>query len=329
MKLSTFALAPTALLLFACGGSADDGGDDLTAGPPQCQSSAYIAFDPANLQAGRDRVTAFEQMTSLLDEGSFADAQTRYQSAGLRETVTALSAPFDTAILDALDEGRTATTAHAADLAKENVEGRLVHVFFLSIRAGLSAGEPARWDAAFADWGADRSNADTARRGLAALTTERDAANAAQLAETIFNGLVDGSCGLAQALANAGGTSLDPSTVPELSAVIDEVDLDLERAIAFMAAHAGIEMATSQEGLGTDPDAGGAVEVQLLAFELLFQPLEPLMTARGGDSADRAARIRSALQTAWDDPTGRWKALFDPGPLVSDLEDEYGIVVQG
>jgi hypothetical protein len=334
-------------LLFACEGG-DDVGDDVQELPLQCRSAGYVAFDPANHASQDLRLGAHADMVARMNEAvadpsvasaRFAAARGLYMStADLQAKVKgrkddhfaelpAIGAELDATILDGLSAGETATTALAANLAKQKVDKTLLHFFYLSVFHEMVQGERAKWDEAFGYFGSGATNTEAARKGLASVATKRDANNNTTLAESIFNGIVDGSCDLSK----RADMKLDYRSVPELSAIVERVDGALLEVLAYSAGHEAFEMVEIQEMLEAAPSAELRDEmwVKLSELDPYFRPLEPILGARGGADATRAQEIRAAIDAAWSDPSGAWIPTFDAQGVVERLEAAFAIDIKG
>ncbi|MCK6545916.1 hypothetical protein L6R52_08610 [Myxococcota bacterium] len=346
-KLLPLMILPVAL--GACGG--DDDPKTTTDEPRQCGTAEYIAFDAANHTAQDLRIGAFAQMTTLMAESyagtfdaatataKFTAAEALYQdTAELRAKVQgrkddhfaeqpAIGVELDATIMAGLEQGKTATTALAAKIAKQTVEKTLVHFFFLSVYHELVQGQAAKWDEAYGYWGAPSDNAEAGRKGFASVATKRDADNGTNLAAQIFNGIVDGSCELAKALEAADAETIDWKAVPAVKAIVDDVDLRMQEVLAYSSGHEAVDMLELQSSL-SDPKSVEDMWVKLAELDPYFRPIEALMTAKGGESAARAARIRARIDAAWADPSGAWMSTFEAQAIIDELEAEYGIDIK-
>ncbi len=354
-------LVTVACALWACDDGADDDGPGTTGGerPLQCEADSYAAFDTANYQNQLLRVGAHGEIAAALSEATsepfdpeackaaFVDAKARYEgTASLREKVQgrlddhlseppAVGAELDETLDHWLEVGATTDDPLEAVVARQWVDKTLVHFFFLSVYHELVQGAPDKWDEAFGYFGAPIDNAESGRKGLAAVATKRDATNGTALAPTIYNALLDGSCALAEALEAAGADGVEWAAVPELKAAVDEIDRAMQHALAFSVGHEAFEMAEIQEALAADPDdaeARAEMWIKLAELDPYFRPLEALMNAAGGDSATRAGEIRAMLDAAWAgwaDRDGAWMADIDASGIVERIEAEFGIEVKG
>jgi hypothetical protein len=350
-RIVIFAGASAFALNFACG-SDDAPPTNNTQRPVQCDSATYVAFDPAN-HANQDlRVQAYEDMGRLMDEATempalaaakFGEAEMLYMNtAELRTKVQGrkdvhladqpnIGMELDATIMAGFAAGKAATTSLEADLAKEKVEKTLDHFFFLSIYYEMTEGGRKEWDEAYGYYASGASNAEASRKGFASIATKRDAQNGTTLASDIFNGLIDGSCELAIALRDKGGDAVDPKTVPALSTIIDRVDTNMQKVLAFYAGHEAFELEEGKEMMNVmaTQELRDEMNVELVELETLFHAVEPIMIARGGDSAMRATRIRMTLDSAKADATGAWMLTMDAEQIVADLEAEYQIDIKG
>jgi hypothetical protein len=327
-------------LLFAC--STEDDDDGMIDQFPQCMTAAYIAFDPANHANQEIRVQAHADMVARMNEAvddpstaaaKFAEARRLYEeSADLRSKVmgrvdphdgTAIGTAIDLAIVDGLDDGATATTALAANLAKQKVDKTMIHFFYLSVFYEMTEGDRKTWDEAFGYYnGGSTDNAEGARKGFAVVATKRDVNNNTNLAETLFNTIVDGSCELAKALSAANAEMIDYKSVPALKSRVDEADLDMQKVLAYSAGHEAFDIIELQADLST-LEAREEMWIKLAELDPYFRAVEPYIDAAV------AAGIRSAIDAAWADPTGAWMATFPAQMIIEDLESEYTIDIRG
>lgn len=342
--------APALVLLAACSGTTSDDDDDAGF-VPQCGTAEYIAFDPAN-HANQDiRVAAYvemvQRMRAAADDPStasavFADLEENvYTRADLRAKVQGrtddhfdppleIGADLDARLMAGFAAGRTATTALDATLARQTVDKTMIEFFFLSIHHEMVDGSRAHWDEAYGYYGAPSDNAEGSRKGFSAVATSRDATNSTSLSMSIFNGIVDGSCALANALNAAGTDQIDVNATADVAAIIEQVDSDMQKVIAYSAGHEAFDMLEVQPRLanGAQEDLD-TMRIKLAELDPYFIPIERLMNERGGMSATRAARIRAEIDAALDDPTTAWMSTFDAQGIIDDLEAEYGIDVRG
>lgn len=347
-KLLPLMFAP--LALGACGG--DDDPTKTPEGPRQCGTAEYVAFDAANHTSQDLRLGAFTEMTTLMAEsyagtfdpaiaaGKFTEAEGLYEdTAELRVKVQGrkddhfaeqptVGVQLDETIMFGLEQGKTATTALAAKLAKQKVEKTLVHFLFLSVYHELVQGQAAKWDEAYGYWGAPSDNAEAGRRGFASVATKRDADNGTNLAARVFNALVDGSCELAKALDAADVEAIDWKAVPAVKAAVDDADLRMQEVLAYSSGHEAVDMLELQTSVGTDPKAVEDMWIKLAELDPYFRPIEAIMTGKGGESAARAERIRARIDAAWADPSGAWMPSFEAQAIIDELEAEFGIDIK-
>jgi hypothetical protein len=231
--------------------------------------------------------------------------------------------------------GEAAEDALTATVARQWVDKPLGHFVFLSVYHEMVAGKTDKWDEAFGYFGAPVDNAEGDRAGLAGVLTKRDGTNGTSLAAQGYNGLLDGSCALAEGLQAADAESLSWADVPQVKTAVEGVDRVIQEALAYSVAHEAFEMAELQETLAATPDdaeAAAEMWIKLAELDPYFRPIEALMTAAGGESATRAAEIRAALDAAWagwEARDGSWMGLFDADGVVERLELEYSIDVKG
>lgn len=347
-------LAPLFVLTALAGcGKDDDTPPIVEEGPRQCGTAEYVAFDAAN-HANQDlRVAAFADMTTAMAQGyaepfspataaaKFSEAQGLYENtAELRAKVQGrtddhfddkpnVGMEIDAVIMEGFEEGKTATTALAANLAKQKVEKTMIRFFYLSIYHEMVAGKAKNWDEGYGYYGANSTNQESSRKGFSSVATKRDSNNGTSLAAEIFNGLVDGSCELAKALDAADADSVDWKSVPALKTTVETTDRKMQEVLAYSAGHEAFDMVEIQAVLATDPDAPADMWIKLAELDPYFAAIEPLMIARGGESAARATRIRAQIDAAWADRSGGWMAGFEAQMVIDDLEAEYGIDVRG
>lgn len=358
-----------ALSLAACGGEEGDGGGGAAAGgsgpgtgdqPLQCSGDGYVAFDAANYQNQILRVGAYVEMNEKMKAAASADpfdpdanraafeqAKKLYEeTASFRDKVKGrvddhlpdkpnVGAELDARIIEWLDKGAQAQDGLAATIARQWVDKSLAEFFFLSVHHEMVQGATKNWDEAFGYFGAPEDNDEGGRKGLAAIATKRDGTNGTTLELDIYNGLIDGSCELARALAEAGTDKIDYTTVPALKGIVEDTDRAMQEVLAYSAGHEAFEMVELQQELAADPgdpEVQAEMWVKLAELDPYFRPLERLMIARGGDSKTRAEEIRALLDAAWqgwEARDGAWMPGFDAAGIVDRLEAEYGIDVKG
>ncbi|MEQ9503778.1 MAG: hypothetical protein RIT81_43385 [Deltaproteobacteria bacterium] len=338
------------LLLVACSGN-DTADDDDSTIAPQCGAAEYIAFDAAN-HANQDiRIAAYVEivarMRAAAEDPSTAAAEIMdleenvYTRADLRAKVQGrqddhfdppmdVGADLDARIMAGFAAGRTATTAVDLTIARQAVDKTLIEFFYLSVFHEMVLGQRSKWDEAFGYYGAPSDNAEGDRKGLAAVATSRDATNNTTLSASIFNGIVDGSCALVNALTEAATDEIDVRATPALWSIIEATDEDMQKVLAFSAGHEAFDMVEVQARLpnGAQEDID-EMRIKLAELDPYFKPIERLMNDRGGMSAARAARLRSEIDAALNDSTTAWMATFDAQGIIDDLEAEYGIDVRG
>lgn len=344
------ALAATCVIA-ACGGEESPPPPEET--PRQCNTAAYVAFDSANHTNQDLRLGAFTQMiaemgTAAATPFSAATAQAKFDEARrLYENTAELRAKvqsrvddhfaakppvgmeLDNTIMAALDAGRTATTALAANLAKQRVEKTLTRFFFLSVYREMTGGNAENWDEAYGYYGAPSDNAEANRKGLASIATKRDATNGTSLSTEIFNAIVDGSCELAKALRAGATEQIDWQSVAALKSRVELADRKLVEVLAYSAGHEAFEMVELQAELATEPSAREEMWIKLAELDPYFGAIEDLIDAKGGASAARAQQIRQDIDAAWADPSGAWMTAFPAGRILEDLEVELGIDIRG
>lgn len=352
----TLTLATVALTAVACGGESPNSNNSTSQRPIQCRSGEYVPFDAANQTNQVLRVQAYVDMVALMTTAeaaapfepslaatNFAEAKRLYEeTASLRSKVQertddhyddrpVVGVEIDAAIMDAFAKGASATTSLEAKVARQTVDKQLIHFFYLSVFHEMVLGERSKWDEAFAYAGMASDNAEATRKALAAVATNRDATNNTTLASSIYVGLIDGACALTEALQTQGVESLDYKTVPALLAAVQQVDLDMQRVLAFSAGHEAIEMGELQAQLSSaaTPELREEMWVKLSELDPYFVPIERIMMREGGDSMQRASTIRQMIDAAWASPTDDWMSTFDAQAVVQALELQYGIDIKG
>jgi hypothetical protein len=348
-----------ACTLLACGDSVDDGaagkgGSDVS---PQCDSpDGYVAFDSAHHEAQDKRLAAHLKMLALMDDAvaddgtvdgsKFADALELYTdpvaAADLQTKVQErldehlsdqplVGDRIDATIVAWLEAGQGAETPLQAHLAREWVDKSLQEFFFLSVFHELRLGEREKWDEAYGYYGSGPHNDEDDLAGLALTASELDGTNGTNLGAEVFNALIDGACQLDMALGD--DESIDVSTDEGLSDTVAGIDGDLQTLLAYAVGHEAFEMSELIEEGATDTDE---LFVQSAELQAYFLPLERIMLEAGGDSAMRAAEIRSILDAApGSDPEAvdvsdtSWIEGFDAARIIELVEAEFDIQVKG
>ena len=349
-KLSWF--PPLAALALAC--APEPGGGDAGASgdvPAQCTGAEYIAFDAAS-HANQDlRVQAYVDLLVLLNEAQanpslaserFSAAEALYlNTASFAEKVQGRSDDHLTGrpnvgqglhetILAGFAAGKAASTALEVNLAKQAVDKTLIDFFFLSVHHEMLLGARDKWDEGYGYFGSGPRNAEGDLRGLAQVAKKRDDANGTQLGPSIFNGLIDGSCELANILDEKNIEQIDPAEHATLWDIIEEIDLSLQKVLAYSAGHEAFAMAALQEDLFADPsNLAIAEEMHIKLAELVpyFRPLERIMNDKGGESLTRASGIRTEIDAALADDSDAWLQRFDAEGVLEAIEAEYAIDV--
>ncbi|MDH5672164.1 MAG: hypothetical protein OEZ06_08445 [Myxococcales bacterium] len=353
------------LAAVGCSSDGDGTGSEVatTSAPLQCDSGSYVAFDSANhlnqdlrLAAHAEMNTLMKDAASAMDAGDasaasdmFGAATTIYmeesESASLRVKVMGrldehvAGDPVEGERLDAtivkwLEFGSGAQDPLEATVARQWVDKTMTEFFFLSVHHELLAGTRKNWDEAFGYFGSGPDNDEADFRGLASTAFKRDSNNGTSLEPEIFNGLVDGSCEVARALDEAEAEEIDIAGTAVEPIVVD-IDLAMQQVLAYSVGHEAFEMIELLEADTVDTD-----EITIKAAELIpfFVPIERIMNDKGGDSAERAAEIRSIVDampvsdpdqmdvgdTSWIDGLGE-----GPARIIELLEVEYDIEIQG
>ncbi len=320
----------TLLTVVACGGDdeANTGAGDVGDGvgqntSPQCAGGTYVAFDSANYAKQGTRLLAHAEMVSTVKPAGtdiskaslFVDARAMYTdetvSANLRAKVqgrkddhvdpAALQGDrMDAAIMSAFDTGEAATETVGAQVAKQVIDKTLIEFFYLSVYHEMLLGQRKKWDEAFGYFGSGAENDEGGLRGLAAVALKRDSSNGTNLGTELFNDFIDGSCELDKALTEAGTEEIDPMATPALATIIERIDDNMQKVIAYSAGHEAFEMnEIIVEGFdSTDADDVSRFWVKYAELLSYFKPLETQMNNRGGDSAARAAEIAGYLSVA-------------------------------
>lgn len=360
MQKLTILLACLTWLTFG-GCKSDKDADTATEGvSPQCDApDGYVAFDVGNHHNQDVRLNTYDEMLELMesavdedgnvDGDKFVQAKALYMdetaSANLRAKVQERKDEhldggplqgdrIDATIVAFLDFGAEASTALEAHVAAEWVDKSLQEWFFLSVYYELVEPTRQHWDEAFGYFGSHSDNDDAKLQGLALSAFKRDATNGTNLEPEIFNALIDGACILDEALTAADAEELALEDIDGLPAVVEEIDGNLQKVLAFYAGHEAYEM---QELLddGADTD-----EVVVKTAELvpIMLPLLRIMEERGGDSADRAEQLKTLLadfplRDGVPDSDALTDTSFidslDLAQLLSILEAEYDIEIKG
>ena len=314
---------------------------------PQCEGSAYTAFDLEHLQGPTAQIADQTQMQALLEEAlgdsalaadRFAAAQALYAQrlqAAVRSaaddrlaTGTPVGSAIDERIVSALAAGAAATTEFDIELAAETIDKALTHFFFVSVLQELGQGEAEHWDRAFAYFGADAANDLDRTQAFAGVAKRRDGNNGTAFEGAIFQNLVEGSCVLATRLLSAEADSVDVGADAELSALVDEVDVAMRRVLAASVGHEAKEIAAIQLELPSSPDDSAlpnTARVKLVELDGFFIPIELLLRAAGKDAV--ADAVRSPLDAALADQTQAWLDSFDGATMVTVLETEFAIAI--
>lgn len=347
MKTKKLLLLP--LLTVACSGS-DIQDDTIDTRPPQCTSAEYLAFDAAN-HANQDiRVNAYVEMVDRMNAAQadpttaaavFTDLQENvYTRADLRTKVQGrtddhfdpprpVGTYLDDKLMAGFEAGKTATTAIDVALARQAVDKTMIEFFYLSVYHEMVDGTRSHWDEAYGYYGAPSDNAEGGRRGFASVATKRDENNSTSLEPAIFNGIVDGACALALALEDAGEDQIDIAETPSVRTIIEQVDGDMQKVLAYSAGHEAFEMVEIQTRIADfDPADVDEMKIKLAELEPYFAPIERLMIRRGGMSETRANAIRTAIDDALADDTDQWMVSFDAQGIIDALEAEYAIDVK-
>jgi hypothetical protein len=360
-----FALAAPLAVIGALACSSEDEQPDTGSNvAPQCKSSTYVSFDSGNHANQEIRLQAHAKLVSLMKEGAallkdgnasggaskLSEAKQLYTdpiaSANLREKVQGrldehiAGAPsqgdrLDGTIVGWLDFAVAASSSLEATVARQWVDKTLTEFLFLSVHHEIVAGTRKNWDEGFGYYGSGVDNAESGLLGLAATARKRDDTNGTYLQAEIYNGLIDGSCALENGLRGAGTDKLAVDSVPELAAIVGSMDLAMQKVLAYSVGHEAFGMKELLTSTPRDDDGITVKAAELIPF---FIPLERIMKEKGGDSAQRAAEIRSLIDampvsdpstldlsdTTWID------ALGDaPTRIIGAIEAEYGIVVKG
>jgi len=335
-----------------CGSDASDDGADpavTTTENLNCTSNEYVAFDSAN-HANQDiRLATYAEMNDLMKDGDFDAAKALYLdadgSANLQEKVQGrvdehmAAAPLqgdrmDATVMAWLDVGAASDDELVQGVAKQWVDKTLGEFVYLSVHHETLAGARKNWDEALGYYGSSTDNAEGDLRGLAATAAKRDGNNGTTLETDIFNNLILGACELDGALGAEAESIEDLGSVPELQAVVEDVDTAMLEVLAYSAGHEAIGMQEKLAAAELDTDGLIIKAAELAAF---FLPLERVMQERGGDSAARAQEIRDAIDSMVEfDPATpdfgdvTWMDDLGDAPqmIIDNLQVEFDIDIR-
>jgi hypothetical protein len=342
--------APLAVIGALACSSEDEGPEQNSGLAPQCTSSTYVSFDSGNHANQEIRLQTHAKLISLMKEAKFSEAKQLYMdpvpSANLREKVQGrldehvAGAPsqgdrLDGTIVAWLEFAVDAPSALESTVARQWVDKTLTEFFFLSVHHEIIAGTRKNWDEGFGYYGSGVDNSESGLLGLAATARKRDDTNGTYLQAEIYNGLIDGSCSLDNGLRSAGADKIAVESVPELATLVASMDLAMQKVLAYSVGHEAFGM---RELLAATPRDDDGITVKAAELIPFFIPLERIMKDKGGDSATRAAEIRSLIDempvadpskldvsdTTWIDGLGD-----APDRILDAIEAEYGIVVKG
>lgn len=330
--------------------------------PVQCSGTGYTAFDVANHAEQDARVGAYTEIKALLEAAveepelaaaRFVEAQAIYtetaELAGKVEGRTDdhldgrpnVGAEVHARIAAAFADGAGATTSLEAAIAAETIDKALTEFFFLSVYHELVQGQADKWDEAFGYFGAPADNDLTLVQGFASVANRRDLNNGTALEAAIFQGLVDGSCTLAQKLAEQGVETVDVLNDEEMRAHIDAIDVAMREVLAYSVGHEAFVIGEVQQAVAAAPDEATAnlardeARIALVELDGFFRPLERLMLAEGeGDDgatgatgATIAGALRAEIDAGLDDDTGAWVDAFDATGVIERIETHFEIDV--
>jgi len=299
--------------LVACGSDETDENVDKTGQKLDCSAvdvGNYQPFDPANLQNQLARVDAYEAIKSTRKGDGFAAtdfgdllimdpalstpsettiASLFVETAGLAEKVEgrgddhsyALSGEpgvrMNEMVRASIAEGGDAAAMDRDDVLSidwhgQQVDKTLQRFFYLSVHHELVLGARKNWDEAVGYYGRSLDGEDS--RGIAGTVASRDENCSLGLNDEIFAKLSEGQCVLDAALDEAGVDELDPSTIPELQAIIDDIDLNMLTAFAISASREFRDLPSSEKPA-----------IKLIEGRLFFDILEPFMMDRDAAAA--------------------------------------------
>ena len=81
--------------------------------------------------------------------------------------------------------------------------------------------------------GDDGATGPAGQRGAAGT----DGTNGTNFGAESFNNIIDGACQLETALQEAGVEELNMGTIPPLQTIVDRIDMDLQKILAYSAGH--------------------------------------------------------------------------------------------
>jgi hypothetical protein len=250
---------------------------------------------------------------------------------------------IDATIMKWLNAGIAATTNLEANIAKQMVDKTFTEFFFQSVYHEMVDGSRSHWDEAFGYYGTKSDNDETEHEAFAVTAFKRDATNGTNLNAEIFNNLIDGSCALGKALSAAGKEEIDWKSDTAVSAAITDVDMAMQKILAFSTGHEAFEMQEAFDNSFDITNSEHTDEVWIKMAELVpfFVAIEPILLAKGGDSESAAKEIRAFVdmvdfekldEVEWmttfatDDATTGKSA---PQRIIQLLEAEYSIDIKG
>lgn len=331
------------------------GKDEKPTPEPQPEShrcdppTEYLAFDPANSALQELQLERIDGILTLFDEASQnprlasvkgAQAEGLYQNSDawlqttvqsrqdLRADPAALVGPeLDATISGAIEDLRKATTAHQVLVARKRLEtSGFDRYLYLSVMESLIA-VPSRehYDQAYGYIGTGSTNAESGRRGLSRMATERDATNGTTLAPDLFSLVISGACTLEGALEYVGKDTLEPDQDEPYSRLTRMMDARLQN---ILVASLGHELFAYTQA-PTDPEAA---QLALIGADGLLRTLEPSLQQSGDERIQLATDLRAAIDAALaaarpDDPS--WISTFHAQEFLDRIQAAWFIEVKG
>lgn len=333
-------------LAAGCGGGEEEPppGDDPTQEQSlRCTSAEYRAFDPVNHAPQDLRLQRIKEIVDLFAAGDAAAnaalAKSKYEAAdanlaakvqgredlhfGVGDPRRDVGAGLHQTILDAIEQLRVATTSKEISLAKQKVEKNGFYRFlYLSVNEELREPSYQHYDEAYGYLGTGQTNEASARLGLAALATRRDANNGTTLAAELFSLIKEGSCVLETSLATKNANTMGLNDDPAYATLVKTLDERMQLVFVYSVGHELFDLVA----------ANGDPDVKLVEASGFFETLEPYLVAEPETSPKGALgrALRDALELAEEKRTANedWKTGFDAAGLLQQIETAYAIDVK-
>jgi hypothetical protein len=309
----------------------------------------YLAFNPANSAPQELQLVRIDDILALFDEASvnvalagskatqalalYQDSDARLQAnvrsrQDLRADPVVLVGPeLDATIIGAVDELRQATTAHQVHVARKRLEtSGFDRYLYLSVMESLiSAPSREHYDQAYGYIGTGPTNAESGRRGLSRMATERDATNGTALEPDLFALVISGACTLEGALEFVGKDTLEPDEDEPYSRMTRMMDARLQN---ILLASLGHELFAYTQA----PTDAPAAQAALIGADGLLRTLEPSLEQSGAERVQFAADLRAAIDSALavsrpDEPN--WISTFHAQQFLDRLQATWFLEVKG